>query len=65
MQDYQQRVVNELEQLNIKREALRRFIMNQEKFTGLHSEDQSLMSGQMIIMSQYADILSRRIKRFE
>ena len=65
MQDYQQRVVEELSQLNIKREKLRKLIMDKDKFTALPDEDQSLLSGQMILMRQYADILKRRIARFE
>lgn len=64
MQDYQQRVHDELTELNIKRDKLRKFIQDQKKFNELANEEQSLLLGQQQLMTQYADILNRRIARF-
>ena len=65
MSDYQQRVVNEKEQLDIKREALRAFIMSPKEIEKLSDVEKDLLSGQMILMQQYSDILGRRIQAFE
>lgn len=65
MKEYQQRVIDELAQLNEKRDKLRGFIQNPKKFNELDEEDQSLLVGQFNLMTQYADILKRRIARFE
>jgi len=66
MQEYQRRITDELKVLNVKRDALRKFIMDQKGgFNDLSAEEKSLLISQQQIMGQYAEILGRRIKAFE
>lgn len=66
MQDHQKRVVEEKEQLDIKREKLRQFIMDQKgEFNDLNGEERGLLISQQQMMNQYADILGRRIEAFK
>ena len=63
MEDWQQRVVEELEALETKRLALRAFISG-TGFAALDEQDRDLLSRQERIMGGYEQILQRRIARF-
>lgn len=63
-EQYQKRVITEKQELDKKRESLRSFIMSPKKFGELDAEDQSLLVSQQQLMTQYADVLQRRINKF-
>jgi len=61
---YQTRVRQEHFDLSTKYHALDDFILNSPVFKDLPAEDQLLLSQQKNVMSQYRDILKKRIERF-
>lgn len=63
MLDYQLRVVNELDELTVKLEALNSFIESRS-FVSLLEQDKLTLELQAKVMAQYADILGTRISRF-
>jgi len=63
MQPHQQRVVDELTELEIKSSKLAPFI-GSEIYKGLSIEEQDRLKKQLEIMSQYAYILKERIAAF-
>jgi len=63
MQAYQERVVNELQELTKKREKLIDF-MGQLEFHELNQSQKSLLNKQAVIMEVYADILEYMIMSF-
>ncbi|PAJ94418.1 crAss001_48 related protein [Burkholderia ubonensis] len=62
--DYQQRVIDEREQLAERLVSLERFVASQ-KFMELHRCDRFLLSAQLGAMKQYEQLLQERIWRFE
>lgn len=63
MQDFQQRVVDEREDLDLKLSKLVSFIPS-AAFRSLHHSDQELLRAQASIMLEYSGILTHRIARF-
>ena len=63
MEDYQQRVVDEKDELDQKLDRLSVF-MKGDTFKGLPSEEQSRMDRQLKAMSAYSEILAERIAAF-
>lgn len=63
MKDFQQRVVNEKNELDFKIEALTDFI-GASVFPGLNSEEQKRLKRQCKVMMEYSDILNDRISAF-
>lgn len=63
MQPHQQRVVDELTELEIKSSKLAPFI-GTPIYNGLSIEEQDRLKKQLTIMAQYADILRERIAAF-
>ena len=63
MEPHQQRVVDELQALVVKREALSAFI-DGPVFRCLPPEDADLLYCQVDVMQDYAEVLSLRISRF-
>jgi hypothetical protein len=61
---WQQRVLNERDELLDKIHKLRLFFFD-EKFSALHQFQQTLLHDQYKAMSKYCDILSWRIDLFE
>lgn len=61
--DWQQRVVDEKDQLSVRIDALSDF-MDMDKFESLPFEEQNDLRLQREIMNEYYDILRRRIFRF-
>lgn len=64
LQPYQQKVIDELEELNKKRKSLEHFCQR-NVFQALPDMDKKLLVWQHTHMTRYADILERRIKRFK
>jgi len=64
MQPYQQRVVDEKAELDIKAKALSEFIGNNAAFLKIDLEEQERMKEQCEIMWQYSEILGQRIAAF-
>lgn len=63
MQPYQQRIVEEKEELDSKLEKLGDFC-NTPIFQGLDSAEQSRLNRQFLIMELYAQVLGERIAAF-
>ena len=63
MEPHQQRVVDELQALVVKRKALSAFIGG-PVFRYLPREDADLLYCQVDVMQDYAEVLSLRISRF-
>lgn len=63
MQEHEQRVVDELKELNTKLEGLVSFIGG-EVFTSLDTEDKFLLCKQRDEMKAYAETLDARVERF-
>lgn len=63
MQPYQQRVVDEKAELDIKITALNKFIPTQN-FSSLDSDNRTLLVAQLNAMLEYSDILTDRISLF-
>ena len=64
MEPYQQRVIEEKEELDKKARALSDFIGLNDKFDDLDSEEQERMKEQCEIMWEYSEILGKRIAAF-
>lgn len=66
MQPHQERVVAESNELRERLNKLTLFISGtgNDTFRALGSDDQDLLKEQHVIMSQYLDVLRRRIARF-
>ena len=65
MEDYQLRVVEEKKELDLKLEALDKFITSENFTTKVSSIQQDLLYLQHQWMSNYSKILEMRIKDFE
>ena len=63
MEAYQQRVVEEKEQLDQKLAKLKAFFST-DLFRNLPEEDSSLMKDQAFCMNEYSLVLGKRIERF-
>jgi hypothetical protein len=63
MLPHQQRVVDEKNELDTKREALGNFLYS-DTFANMNDGDRGLMQAQYIIMGNYSDILQSRIEGF-
>lgn len=63
MQAYQERVVEEKQELDAKLQRLKDFI-DSDAFAQLLSDEQIRMSEQYSIMETYSEILQRRIEAF-
>jgi len=63
MKDYQQRVITEVKELNIKVIALNGFLES-AKLSDLEDIEQDLLQAQFVSMREYLDMLNRRIERF-
>ena len=64
MEPYQQRVIEEKEELDKKARALSDFIGLNDKFDDLDIEEQERMKEQCEIMWEYSEILGKRIAAF-
>ena len=64
MEDYQQRVVDEKNELDTKAKALSEFIGNGVTFEAIDPEEQERMKLQNDIMWQYSEVLGARIAVF-
>jgi hypothetical protein len=65
MEAYQQRVVNELNDLHDRRVKLSEFIRSNEEFGKLSNPEQKLLLDQQAIMIQYEAILDQRVGIFK
>lgn len=63
MEDFQQRVVEEKEELETKMEKLSDF-MHGDTYAELSATDQGLLMVQLVAMQNYSDALSRRMELF-
>ncbi len=63
MKPHQQRVVDEMKELNIKRDKLTEFIKG-DLFKTLDDGEQSRLNRQLFVMGEYAGILAERIVHF-
>jgi len=64
MKDFQQRVIDELNELEEKANSLNEFIAYSDLFLGLDSKEQERLRLQLDIMWQYVEILRERIAAF-
>lgn len=64
MEPYQQRVIEEKQELDAKREKLAAFIASDTFKTMKDWQEASRLKAQAIVMKQYSDILEARIKAF-
>jgi hypothetical protein len=63
METYQQRVVEEKQELDGRRDRLTTFIAS-KSFDNLDPAEQERMSRQLTVMTEYSDILGERIAAF-
>lgn len=63
-QAYQQRVIDEKQELDEKAKKLSDFIGNNPLFEKIDSEEQERMKEQCEVMWQYSEILGKRIEAF-
>jgi len=63
MEDWQNRVKEELTDLRTKLSKLREFTFS-EKFSGIPSRQRDLLTEQIRIMERYSDVLKARISAF-
>jgi len=63
MEDYQEQVIQEKADLDLKIEKLNRFVSG-ETFQLLDSEEQQRMTEQLSYMNAYSEVLGRRIVEF-
>lgn len=63
MKEFQERVITEATELNVKVLALDEFLRS-EQLRELDDIDQELLQAQFISMREYLDMLHRRIERF-
>lgn len=64
MEAYQERMLNEYEELKERRKKLLDFISNEKKMDGLSEDEQKDLREQYIYMKSYEVVLKRRIDRF-
>jgi hypothetical protein len=64
MQPHQQRVLEERAELQDRIEALDRFITTNQTFANLPQRERDLLATQLVVMRQYFDILTERMKGF-
>lgn len=64
MQAHQQRVVDEKSDLDVKIEALSKFINGSTIFDGLPEDEQGRLRNQLDAMTLYSNILGKRIAAF-
>lgn len=64
MEAYQQRVVDEANELRDRRGKLYAFIAQNPLFRKLPDDEQRRMNDQLVVMDQYALILQERINHF-
>jgi len=64
MQEWQQRVIEERDELNEKHDKLVDFIENNPQFGLLEEADQDLLTQQEAYMEAYVATLNARIERF-
>ena len=64
-QAWQQRVIDERNELRVKLDNLIEFIEKSNRFLQLPNEDQFLLAAQRNAMSLYINILTRRINKFK
>ena len=64
MQEYQQRVIDEREELYDKLVNLNKFICGTAIFDSLDGDEQNRLRAQRFIMNEYADVLTSRIDAF-
>ena len=63
LKPYQDRVVNEKQELDTKIQALSSFMLG-EATRNLHIDELSLLAAQLYVMREYSNILGNRILRF-
>ena len=63
MQPYQERIVNERDELGIRIDKLQKFQVTQA-YIDLNHVDRNLLQQQKMAMIEYHDILNQRINRF-
>jgi hypothetical protein len=63
MQPHQQRVVDEKQELDIKRDKLTEFLKG-DLFRSLPEDEQVRLSKQLTVMGEYSGILAERIVHF-
>lgn len=64
MEAYQERMLNEYEELKERRKKLLDFISNEKKMDSLSEDEQKDLREQYIYMKSYEVVLKRRIDRF-
>lgn len=64
MQPHQQRVLEERAELQGRIEKLDRFITTDPTFPTLPQRERDLLANQLVVMRQYFDILTERMKGF-
>ncbi len=65
MQEYQQRVIDEKQQVNDRAVALSLFIGTNQVFNTLPAEEQELLREQCEIMHEHSEVLGKRIALFD
>lgn len=63
MKDYQKRMVEEKQELDVKRLKLHQFIATDE-FLAIDETDRELLFKQAVLMDLYSETLEKRIDRF-
>ena len=61
---YQQRVLEEKEQLDVSIRKLDKFINSDEFTSSVVSDEQARLKLQLFLMKQYSDVLNERLKAF-
>jgi hypothetical protein len=64
MEPWQERLINEKAELDLKLERLTEFGRSPQ-FQALDEEEQMLINRQHSLMEDYSEVLSKRIKRFQ
>jgi len=64
LQPHQQRVIDERDELQVRADALERFILGNPIYPTLPTEERRDLSEQLVHMRAYLGILNQRIKRF-
>ena len=63
LEPFQRLVIEEREQLSMRIENLKNFVVTQT-FDELDKEEQKLLSLQLVLMARYCDVLDERISAF-
>jgi hypothetical protein len=64
MEPHQQRVVDELKELEVKRSKLGKFIQENKMFKTLPAAEKERLRRQFSIIMQYEEVLTERIRAF-